>query len=208
MWFPLPGWPVLSRCAGPTLAQRPHHATAVGYHYCPSDPAALLPADGVGSIGLVLCFKARQRELDPGTVLTMVKKGAGPSRRPVMLGGGLGLLSGRGHRVALLLPFSAPPSREGGWVGAGRPSQGLTPPGLPVRGRPQVLLDPLAAAGMGGGAGLMILAAAGGWGEVSSGTVGGPSPMGLGGGFSALLEREGDSKGQQGTGEGSGPGLR
>ena len=54
---------------------------AVGYHYCPSDPAALLPADGVGSIGLVLCFKATQRKLDPGTVLTIVKKGAGPSRR-------------------------------------------------------------------------------------------------------------------------------
>lgn len=48
----------------------------------------------MGSIGLVLCFKAVQWEQDPGTVLTMVKKGAGPFPLPVMLGGGLGLLLG------------------------------------------------------------------------------------------------------------------
>lgn len=61
---------------------------------------------------------------------------------------------------------------------------------------------------MGGGAGLVILDAAGGWGEVSSRTVRSPSPTGLGWGFSALLERGGDGKGHQGTGEGLGPGLR
>ena len=45
-------------------------------------------------------------------------------------------------------------------------------------------------------------------GEVSSRTIRSPFPTRLGWGFSALLERKGDSKGQQGMGEGSGPGLR
>ena len=87
-------------------------------------------------------------------------------------------------------------------------SPALTPPGLPVPGCPQVPPDPLAAAGPSNGWW--------GWaddsrccrwrGEVSSRTVRSPSPTRLGWGFSALLEREGDSKGHQGMGEGLGPG--
>lgn len=209
LWSPLPAWPFL--VCGPNSVPSPHQGhdhSGCGCHscrwLCSGHPRR---RDGGGapreqSAGPDLHFKATQRDPSPPALPgTRSKKDAGPvPALPVMLEGGWGF--SLGTQVPPWRPMS-PSGEEGGWVRRGtwalliRGPPCLTPPSHLGLGSPQVLADPLAAAGA---AWVVWLEGRSQRGHLLR-SMAAPPCQAECCCFPALLKRAGDKEGPQGVGE-------